>query len=468
MTRDGETPREPHRYRRLPAGLHGLAAADVAQHQRSRLCAAMAELVAQRGYSAVRISDLTALAGVSRPTFYELFADKEACLLAAYDEIAEEAVQALAEAGSGASGGGELRTALETLAALAVQRPEQVSLLVLGSLGAGPAVRARREATLRALSRRMQRQRSARRRSGARSRGETGAGAGERMLVTMLIGGVREVAARRLRHGRTEELERLASPLAEWVACYRAAPPASLEPPTGAAERKSALEAAAAPRFPRTAAPGERLPSGRHDLSARYVARNQRERILDAVAASAAAEGYAGLAIPAIAKRAHVSHQTFYEHFPSKQDAFLAAMRTGASGLQEIGSEGFARATAWPESIAAGTHMLLRGLAAEPDYAHLATVDALAAGLEALDLREQSMRGLATLLERDGGSSAGASPALIAEAIVGGAWQAIHLEVAAGRARRLPLLAPMLIYFALVPYLGAKEAGRHARRRPPR
>jgi AcrR family transcriptional regulator len=132
VTRDGETPREAHRYRRLPAGLHGMDAADVARHQRSRLCAAMAELVAERGYSAVRISDLTALAGVSRPTFYELFEDKEACLLAAYDEIAEEAVETLADAGAGASGGGELRAALGTLAELALARPEQVSLLVLG------------------------------------------------------------------------------------------------------------------------------------------------------------------------------------------------------------------------------------------------------------------------------------------------------------------------------------------------
>ncbi|MHB1537026.1 MAG: TetR/AcrR family transcriptional regulator [Solirubrobacteraceae bacterium] len=448
-----------------------MTAADVARDQRERLRTAMAELVAERGYSAVRISDLTALAGVSRPTFYDLFEDKEGCLVATYDEVAGEAVQALADAARGAQRR-ELHAVLQTLAQLALERPEQVSLLVLGSLGAGAAVRARREATLRALSRRMLRQRAAARGDGGgRQSGGGQASRAERLLVTMLIGGVREVTAQRLRHDRAEELDGLVTPLTEWIGCYRAAPASALEPPAGAAERRGALESKEELSFPRTAAPGQRLPSGRHDLGARYVALNQRERILDAVAAAATADGYAGLAIPAIAKRAHVSHQTFYEHFHSKQEAFLAAMRSGTTGLLRIGSTGFRAAATWPEAVSAGTHMLLGGLAAERDYARLCTVEALAGGPDALDLREQTMGELATLLDRgaEHARAAGAAvPEIAAQAIVGGAWQVIHLEVAAGRTRRLPLLAPLLTYFALTPYLGAKEAARLARRRPPR
>jgi AcrR family transcriptional regulator len=51
--------------------------------------AALTELLAERGYAAVRIGDLVARAGVSRASFYEHFADKEACLLAAYDLFAQ-------------------------------------------------------------------------------------------------------------------------------------------------------------------------------------------------------------------------------------------------------------------------------------------------------------------------------------------------------------------------------------------
>src|SRR5207253_2083261 len=39
----------------------------------------------ERGYPATTVADVVERAGVSRRTFYEQFADKEACFLAAYD-----------------------------------------------------------------------------------------------------------------------------------------------------------------------------------------------------------------------------------------------------------------------------------------------------------------------------------------------------------------------------------------------
>src|ERR1700686_5120567 len=79
----------------LPRGPHGLSRAEVAESQRTRLMAAFTELVAERGYAGLRIGDLVARAGVSRAAFYEHFADKEACLLAAYDTFAEAVVSAI-------------------------------------------------------------------------------------------------------------------------------------------------------------------------------------------------------------------------------------------------------------------------------------------------------------------------------------------------------------------------------------
>ena len=81
------------RYRRLPTGAHGLAREEVQRDQRARLRRAMIELIAERGYPAVRILDLTKLAHVSRSTFYDLYRDKEAVLLEAYDEIAARATR---------------------------------------------------------------------------------------------------------------------------------------------------------------------------------------------------------------------------------------------------------------------------------------------------------------------------------------------------------------------------------------
>ena len=86
----------------------------------------MIELIAQRGYPAVRILDLTQLAHVSPPTLYSLYADKEELLLGAYEDIAgrtrtrvgearaagdtpeeslRRAMRAFAEIGGGRAGG---------------------------------------------------------------------------------------------------------------------------------------------------------------------------------------------------------------------------------------------------------------------------------------------------------------------------------------------------------------------------
>src|ERR1700721_723175 len=77
------------RYRPLPTGTHGLDPELVKRDQRSRLQKAMVELIAAKGYPAVRIVDLAKLAHVSQPTFYSLYADKEDLFLSAYDEVAQ-------------------------------------------------------------------------------------------------------------------------------------------------------------------------------------------------------------------------------------------------------------------------------------------------------------------------------------------------------------------------------------------
>src|SRR5687768_9673813 len=76
----------------LPRGPHRLSREEVAGSQRARLLAAFTELLAERGYAGVTIGELAARASVSRGAFYELFEEKEACLLAAYDAWASELV----------------------------------------------------------------------------------------------------------------------------------------------------------------------------------------------------------------------------------------------------------------------------------------------------------------------------------------------------------------------------------------
>ena len=78
----------PRGHAPIPSGRRGdggLTKDQVTEIQRTRILFAMVEAVADQGYTTVSVSDVVARAGVSRATFYELFADKQDCFLAAFD-----------------------------------------------------------------------------------------------------------------------------------------------------------------------------------------------------------------------------------------------------------------------------------------------------------------------------------------------------------------------------------------------
>lgn len=72
---------------RLPSGRHGLPRAYVVRSQRERMLEAMVRVAAAKGYEAATVGDVIEVAGVSRATFYEMFEDKSACFLEAYDAV---------------------------------------------------------------------------------------------------------------------------------------------------------------------------------------------------------------------------------------------------------------------------------------------------------------------------------------------------------------------------------------------
>jgi len=73
----------------LPRGRHQLSREQVQGAQRERLMVAFTELLADRGYASVRIGDIAKRAAISSQSFYEVFANKEDCALAAYDHFIE-------------------------------------------------------------------------------------------------------------------------------------------------------------------------------------------------------------------------------------------------------------------------------------------------------------------------------------------------------------------------------------------
>jgi AcrR family transcriptional regulator len=442
------------RYRRLPTGAHGLTREEVERDQRERLRSAMIELIAERGYPAVRILDLTQLAHVSRPTFYNLFADKEELLLSAYEDIAGRTTRHIAKAHeAGESPEQSVELALRAFAELAASEPEAMTLALLGTFGAGPRALERRNHTLNALEQIVE-----------AGREQSAGGRASDFSAKFLIGGIREVSAARLRDGRAGELVELADELGAWAASYPDELPLGLDGPARVGAAASGASAAPSVRSRR---PEGRLPSGRHDLPRDLVVKSQRERIVDATAAIVAEKGFARLTIPEIASRANVSHETFYEMYPTKHDAFLGAQKVGLHQALRVTIEAYGASEGnWPEGVAAGMHALLSYVCSEPDHAHLTLVDTFGASPRATEIRESALGAFVEYLqpgyEQATSSSLVVQP-IAAEAVAGGIWQILHHYTEHQRIDELCDAAPQLIYLTLSPFIGPQSAADVAR-----
>jgi AcrR family transcriptional regulator len=210
-----------------------------------------------------------------------------------------------------------------------------------------------------------------------------------------------------------------------------------------------------------------RLPPGRHGLPREFVARNQRERLIAGLAEAVAENGYAGTTIAHITRHAAVSRRTFYEHFGSKDECFVAAYDTVMAELRERVDQAFNQEKDWPQAVRAGIAAMLEFLTAEPHLARLSMVEALVAGPVVIERYDAAIQGLVPYFEagRKGRSAevlAGLSPST-EEALVGGMVSLISRRIFAERTEELEALLPDLVEFALTPYLGSAEAAKVVR-----
>lgn len=210
-----------------------------------------------------------------------------------------------------------------------------------------------------------------------------------------------------------------------------------------------------------------RLPPGRHGLPREFVARNQRERLIAGLAEAVAENGYAGTTIAHITRHAAVSRRTFYEHFNSKDECFVAAYDTVMTELNRRVGEAFEQEEEWPQAVRAGLAAMLEFLTSEPHLARLSMVEALVAGPVVVERYDAAIQSLVPYFEagRKGRSDevlAGLS-STTEEALVGGIVSLISRRIFADRTEELEALLPDLVEFALTPYLGSAAAAKVAR-----
>jgi AcrR family transcriptional regulator len=143
----------------------------VAEMQRRRLLSAFVEVLADQGLENASVGRVCKRAGVSRRTFYELFDDRDECLLAAFDQAIERLARPVVAAWSVESAVGpetswleRVRSASAVLLEQLDAEPDLSRLCVVETLKAGPVVAQRRADVVAALVAAVERGRGATRR----------------------------------------------------------------------------------------------------------------------------------------------------------------------------------------------------------------------------------------------------------------------------------------------------------------
>lgn len=135
---------------RFPSGPRRLPGDLVRAIQRERLLVGMLRAVSERGYRSTNVQDVIDGAGVSRPTFYEHFANKDDCFLAAFDTCADRLRDQVATA---AAAGGDvwrdrIRGGFGALLTFAAVEPEAARVVIVEARAATPDAAHRRIALL--------------------------------------------------------------------------------------------------------------------------------------------------------------------------------------------------------------------------------------------------------------------------------------------------------------------------------
>jgi len=448
---------------RLPRGPHALTREQVSASQRGRLLVAMAELVGHDGYAATTVANVLTHAGVSRKAFYEHFANKRECFLAAYDAIAAEGRREVARAYEAAEDPAQAaQLAIAKLFERAIQNPGGVRVALIDSGVVGQAGIQRRERLLSEYE--------------GLLRDMLGLPAGQdtvpNPVLRGIIGGLTGVLYSHLRRDRLQELSGLVPDLVGWATSYSPAP-ASIMPLLNRPASGYALPPGlAGGRAPGTLALDSAAGGGRRgrargkraSVSHGLVAHSQRERILDAVANLVAGDGYPALTVEGIAERAAVSLQAFYEHFTGKEEALLVAYEMGHARGLSIVERTYAAQSDWRLGVREGIAALLGFLASEPAFAHLALIDVLTATRRTAERAVDGAASYAELLipGAEQATDLALPPAVTIEAIAGGLFELCLTYALQGQIERLPELLPRASYFALAPFIGSEQAWRVA------
>jgi AcrR family transcriptional regulator len=436
-----------------------------ASPERERIVEALIEIAAERGYAETTIELITERAGVDRPSFDRHFRGKYDCFLSAWQEMNESCMREMLEAYNSQESWPDRLRAVACEIVEGLRHDPSRACFAVEVLAAGDAARARRDMTMRVIASLIDAGRNEMEDPEAvpHTTAEALAGSAYGQVYAKVVG------------GSTEELSELVPQLMSAAVMPYLGIEAGLaelsrgfDPPAryrrGVAKKKSSSgetgdSGVSAEGYPPELA---RLPPGRHGLPREFVIHNQRERLIAGLAEAIAENGYSGTTIAHITRHAAVSRRTFYEHFSSKDECFVAAYDTVMEELVERVSTAFDSEDDWPHAVKAGIGAMLEFLAAEPHLARLCMVEALVAGPVVVERYDAAIQSFVPYFQS---GREGRPPEVLSrlsptteEALVGGMVSLISRRIIAGKAEQLEELLPDLVEFTLTPYLGSQEA----------
>jgi AcrR family transcriptional regulator len=438
--------------------------------ERAQIVEALIEIAAERGYGETTIDLILERAGLDRPAFDRHFRGKYDCFLSAWQDLNEQCLETMVRAYESRE---EWPDRLRAVAYQVIEGlshdPSRASFGV-EVLAAGDAARARRDMTMRVIASLIDagRQEMEDPESVPHTTAEALAGSAYGQIYSRVV------------RGDVDELPDLVPQLmSAAVMPYLGIEAAMAELSRESAVPEGYAREVAKKRPGKEKPPTEgfedyppelaRLPPGRHGLPREFVTHNQRERLIAGLAEAIAENGYSGTTIAHITRAAAVSRRTFYEHFASKDECFVAAYDTVMKELQERVSGAFDEEEEWPRAIRAGIEAMLSFLAAEPNLARLCMVEALVAGPAVVERYDAAIQSFVPYFQE---GRKGRPPEVLSrlsstteEALVGGMVSLISRRIIAGKAEELEELLPDLVEFTLTPYLGSAEAAKIAKRK---
>lgn len=406
----------------------GRRTAEVAAHQSTRIHRAMTEIVADRGYDAVKVRDVVTLAGVSTRAFYELFDGKEDCFLRTHELLVRRAARGIIVSQAGEHGWRErLNLVCSALEGLLIHEPNAVCLAAVDAYVAGPAAleQARRaQSTIEAMV------------GETLARGPHGVVVPP-LVVEGMVASVTRIIRARFIDGRERELPDLVKQLKGWLLSYPDKNAASL--PELDSRSTSAKLTSQTPCF---------APASVDD---------DRAMILAAVAKVAAVESYAGLTVPRIRTKAGVSRRKFNAHFEGVEDCFLAAVQERADrALEQAGRAQIAGLT-WTGGIYRAIAALSDRVADDPILISVCHANDFLPGSSGARCRKRLVAAVTDQLV-DSVPVAQRPSALEMEASTGALWELFHRYVVRGGLQQRPQVSATLAYMALAPVVGPSEA----------